>query len=194
MSKSVYVFLADGFEEGEAVIPVDIMRRAGIEVTLVSITEEKLVVSSHGVKVLAERSIGELGTELPDGVFLPGGMPGAVNLSQCWALNEMILRMNAEGRLVSAICASPSVVLANLMILDGRDATCYPGCEKYSKKRDFIDSGVVVDGNIITGMSVGYAPDMALEIVSYLLGGEKADEIYDEIIPGGEDGYDDFEE
>ena len=186
--KKIFVFLADGFEEGEAVLPLDIMRRAGIDAVTVSINESRTVTSSHGLVVMADETISSVDASECDGVFLPGGMPGALNLSQSWPLNELIIKCNAEGKLISAICASPSVVLANLGILDGRDATCYPGCEKYSPKKDFLDVGVAMDGNIITGMSVGYAMDFALSVVCFLEGHEKADEVYKAIVPGGEEG------
>lgn len=171
------VYLATGFEEAEAVIPVDMMRRAGIEVTTSSIDEDRTVVSSHGLTVIADKNLEESDKDEYDIVFLPGGMPGAVNLSQCWSINERVIRMAAEEKIVSAICASPSVVLANAGLLNEKRATCYPGCEKYSSKTDFLPDGVVRDGNIITGKSAGFAFDLSLKIIEAALSKEKADEV-----------------
>ena len=173
----VIVYLATGFEEVEALIPVDMMRRAGMDVVLSSIDEEKMVESSHSVKVEADMTLSESDREDFDIVFLPGGMPGAVNLSQCWSVNERIIRMAGNGKIVSAICASPSVVLANAGLLNGRKATCYPGCEGYSEKKDFLPDGVVVDENIIKRKSAGFAFDLSLKIIEKAISKEKADEV-----------------
>ncbi len=175
MSKKVLVYLATGFEEAEAIIPVDMFRRAGYEVVLASIQEQKEVVSSHNVKITADKLADEVSLEDFDAVFLPGGMPGSINLSQSWLVNSKIIDMASKGRIVSAICAAPSVVLANAGLLDGKRATCYPGCEKYSKKEDFSSSGVEVDGNIITGKSAGYAFDIALAVIKSLSGADEAE-------------------
>ena len=171
------VYLATGFEEAEAIVPVDMLRRAGVDVTLSSIDDDKTVVSSHNVTVVADKSISESDLEDYDIVFLPGGMPGAVNLSQSWSVNQRIIKMATDGKLVSAICASPSVVLANAGLLEGKKATCYPGCEKYSDKKDFLSDGVVVDGNIITGKSAAYGFALALKIIEKAVSKEKADEV-----------------
>ncbi len=171
------VYLAEGFEESEAIIPVDMMRRAGIETFTSSLDDEKTVMSSHGVAVLADKTLRESDDESFDIVFLPGGMPGAVNLSQSWSVNERIIKAAAEGKIVSAICASPAVVLANAGLLNDRKATCYPGSEKYSEKKDYLSEGVVVDGNIITGKSVSYAFSLSLKIIEHAISKEKADEV-----------------
>lgn len=171
------VYLATGFEETEAVVPIDLLRRAGIDVTISSIDDELVVKSSHGVTIKADKSLSESDKEEYDIVFLPGGMPGAINLSQCWSVNERIIRMAADKKIVSAICASPSVVLANAGLLENRRATCFPGSEKYSNKTDFLSDGVVVDDNIITAKSAGYAFDLSLAIIAEAISKEKADEI-----------------
>lgn len=170
------VYLATGFEEAEAVVPVDMMRRAGIDVDISSIDEEKTVTSSHGLTLLADMTVSESDGNEYDIVFLPGGMPGAINLSQSWSVNQRIIKMAAEGKIVSAICASPSVVLANAGLLEGRKATCYPGCESYSAKDDFLPDGVVVDGNIITGKSAAYGFELSLKIIEAAISKEKADD------------------
>lgn len=171
------VYLASGFEEAEAIIPIDMFRRAGIDVTLSSVDQEKRVTGSHGVQILADMDVSESNNENYDIVFLPGGMPGAVNLAQSWAVNERIIKMASEGKIVSAICASPAVVLANAGLLDGRNATCFPGTEKYSSKKGFLAEGVVVDGNIITAKSAAYAFELAFAVIEKAISKEKADEV-----------------
>lgn len=173
--KKVIVYLADGFEETEAMFPIDVMRRAGIDVVTASITDSLEVVSSHQVKIVADALAGKLRENDYDCVFLPGGMPGSLNLSQSWLVNERIISMAEKGKIVSAICAAPAVVLANTGLLDGRKATCYPGSESNCAKDDFLDDGVVVDGNIVTGKSAAYALDLGLKLVE-LLEGVKASE------------------
>ena len=171
---SVAVFLADGFEETEALCPVDVMRRAGIDVVLAGVSGE-YVTSSHGVTVKADVLLDSLpGDSSFEAVFCPGGMPGSVNLSQSWKVNELIVK-TAQTGIVAAICAAPAVVLGPLGLLKGRNATCYPGCESYSPDIAFSSEGVVVDGNIVTGKSAGWAFDLGLTLVSMLRGDEAAE-------------------
>ena len=173
MSKRVVVYLAEGFEETEAIFPIDVLRRAGLEVVTASCSEGLPVTSSHKITIMADVMAKDIDNEEFDAVFLPGGMPGSLNLSRNLSVTGRCLRMNADNKIVSAICAAPAVVLANLGLLDGKNATCYPGCEEGCRKNDFLEDGVVVDGNIITGKSAAYACDLALEIVRSLLGNEK---------------------
>ena len=174
--KKIFVFLADGFEEGEAVLPLDIMRRAGIDAVTVSINESRIVTSSHGLVVMADETISSVDASECDGVFLPGGMPGALNLSQSWKVNEILVK-TAQTGIVAAICAAPAVVLAPLGLLKGRNATCYPGCESYAPDTVFSSDGVVVDGNIVTAKSAGWALDLGLQLVSMLKGPEAAEKV-----------------
>ena len=169
----VVVFLADGFEEAEAICPVDVMKRAGIDVILAGVSGKEIK-SSHGVNVAADTSLDDLESKAYDAVFCPGGMPGSVNLSQSWKVNELIVR-TAQTGVVAAICAAPAVVLAPLGLLKGHEATCYPGCENYAPDTHFSDSGVVVDGNIITAKSAGWAFDLGLEIIRKLKGDDAAE-------------------
>ena len=134
------VYLASGFEEAEAIIPIDMFRRAGIDVTLSSVDQEKRVTGSHGIQILADMDVSESNNENYDIVFLPGGMPGAVNLAQSWSVNERIIKMASEGKIVSAICASPAVVLANAGLLDGKKA---PKDFIYSIRCDDLDNGLI---------------------------------------------------
>ena len=175
--KKVIVYLAEGFEEVEAMVPVDMLKRAEVEVTTVSITDEKAVRGAHGNVFVADKTVSEVEAEEYDGVFLPGGMPGALNLSQSMAVNLRIIKMASEGKLVSAICASPSVVLANAGLLENRKATVFPGCEGYSKKTDWSQDSVVVDGNIITGKAAGAAFEMAFAMIAWLSNEKTAEKV-----------------
>lgn len=172
----VLVFLADGFEEAEALCPVDVLKRAGIEVVIAGV-QSLAVKSSHGVTVQADVTVDDLDrNERWDAVFCPGGMPGAVNLSQSWSVNEILVR-SAQNAIVAAICASPAVVLAPLGLLDGKEATCFPGCESYAPTISFSSRGVVQDGNILTGKSAGWAFDLGLKLVEMLEGKEESDKV-----------------
>ncbi len=165
--KKVLVFLAEGFEESEAICPVDILKRAGAEVTLVGISGKEIT-SSHGIKVVADYTFDNLPSNDWDCVFCPGGMPGAVNLSQKWEVNEILVTTFNRGGIVSAICASPAVVLYPLGLLKGKAATCYPGCEGYAPDFVFSKAGVVVDGNLVTAKSAGFAFDLGITLAELL--------------------------
>lgn len=171
------VFLADGFEELEALAPIDILRRAKIEVVTAGVGSREIT-SSHKVKFIADKEISEVDKEGWDAVICPGGMPGAVNLSQSWEVNEILIRAaNSKETKVCAICASPAVVLGPLGLLKGKRATVYPSMEEYSPEVEFSKDGVVIDGNTITAKGAGYAIDFALAIISELLGKDKSEEI-----------------
>ena len=172
----VIVFLADGFEETEALCPIDVMRRAGLDVITAGVNGE-FVTSSHGVTVKADTVLDKIdGKEVFSAAFCPGGMPGSVNLAQSWRVNEILIN-TAQTGIVAAICAAPAVVLAPLGLLKGKNATCYPGCESYAPDTVFSSSGIVVDGNIITGKSAGWAFDLGLKIVEMLLDAETAEKV-----------------
>lgn len=178
--KKVLVFLAEGFEESEALCPVDVLKRAGAVVILSGIDSD-IITSSHGVKIKADCKIEEVDYKEFDAIFCPGGMPGAVNLSQSWSVNEILINAYNEGKIISAICASPAVVLGPLGLLKGKRATCYPGCESYSPELDFSSDGVVVDGTIVTGKAAGFAFDLGLKLVELLFGKEYADKVQNSI-------------
>ncbi|MBE6618736.1 MAG: DJ-1/PfpI family protein [Ruminococcaceae bacterium] len=163
----VYVFLANGFEETEAICPIDIMMRAGIEVELISVSDELNVVGSHGIALKAHKKINEisLADDLPELIMLPGGMPGTTNLLACRPLREIIVNASEAGVPIAAICAAP-MILGKLGLLEGKRATCYGGFEKEligaKVSRLF---RVVTDGNIITGAGMGVANQFGLAIV-----------------------------
>ena len=165
--KKVVVFLADGFEESEAICPIDVLKRAGADVVIAGVGSDEIT-SSHGIKVRTDCKIDDIFSYDFSAVFCPGGMPGAVNLAQSWKVNEIIINSYNNGAVVSAICASPAVVLGPLGLLKGKKATCYPGCESYAPDVSFLSSGVVADGNIVTGKSAGFAFDLGLKLVELL--------------------------
>lgn len=173
MGKRVLVILADGFEEIEAITPIDVLRRAGLEVTLAGLSG-KMVTGAHGIKFQADVLLDEY-KDLPDAVVLPGGMPGAQNLGQSPKVAEIIKKMNSQQKIIGAICAAPALALAPTGILDGKKATCYPGFERnFSSSIAFSNDRVVVDGNVITSRGPGSALEFSLELVEKLVGKEKS--------------------
>lgn len=173
--KTNYVFLADGFEEIEALATVDVLRRAGMDVITVSINKHGTSEGAHEVSVNADISLEE--PENADWLIFPGGMPGASNLASCRQLVDILLRHVKAGGRVAAICASPAIVLAPLGLLDGKKATCYPSMEYRDCDAEWVDDMVVTDGNIVTGRGPAAAVDFALEIVRLTCGAAKADEV-----------------
>ena len=174
MSK-VAVFLADGFEEVEGLTAIDLMRRAGIEVTTVSVKDDPFINASHKITIKADTVIGDFDFDV-DMLVLPGGMPGTINLGNTKKLTDKIIEFNNAGKYVAAICAAPTV-FGSLGILNGKRACCYPGMEDGLTGAVKSTANVEVDGNIITSRGVGTAIDFALAIITELVGGQKADEI-----------------
>ncbi len=177
--KQSYLFLADGFEEIEALGTVDILRRAGMSLTTVSISEKKEVTGAHGITVIADVLISEKDaiTENPEWLIMPGGMPGATNLSESPQLRELINSQAARKGNIAAICASPAIVLAPLGLLNGIDATCYPGMEHLCTNAIMHRAPVVIAGNIITGAGPAATMRFALAIVAASCGDDKAREV-----------------
>lgn len=171
-----YLLLADGFEEIEALGTLDILRRAGMQVSTVSINATNAVTGAHGVTVMADTVLGPE-TEAPAWVILPGGLPGATNLAECAGVSEMLQRQMRQQGYIAAICAAPAEVLAPLGILDGKKATCYPGFEAKCSKAFTDGSRVVKDGNVITAAGPGCTFEFALAIVTEACGADKAAEV-----------------
>jgi 4-methyl-5(b-hydroxyethyl)-thiazole monophosphate biosynthesis len=175
MSKQVVVLLAGGFEEVEAVTPIDYLRRAGLTLVTAAAGKNRVVTGSHGIPVTADYTLEELanqgraGAGSWDAVLLPGGMPGAANLAASKETAALLMDMAAEGKLLAAICASPAVVFGPLGLLAGRRFTCYPGMETGVNGARWIEDPVVVDGNIITSRAAGTAALWAVEIINRLL-------------------------
>lgn len=168
MSK-VYLFLADGFETVEALAPVDVMRRAGVEVITVSIMGRVNVLSAQNVPVVADALFEDLCFCDADALVLPGGGMGTDNLSAHEPLRTLLVKANADGKLIAAICAAP-MVLGRTALLEGRKATCYPGCESDLFGAEYTAAQVEEDGNIITGCGPGVSFDFGFAIVKRLCG------------------------
>jgi len=175
--KKVYVFLADGFEDVEALIPIDVLRRGGVEVVTVSTTDFPLVQSAHGVNIEADMMFEQCDFSDADLLFLPGGMPGASNLFAHEGVCKAVVEQHAAGRRVAAICASPAVVLAPLGILDGKRATCYPGFEQALTEATYTGELVTVDGNVTTGEGPAAAFPFAYELLAQLADQATSDQI-----------------
>ena len=169
------VFLANGFEEIEALATVDILRRAGVEVTTVGVGG-KTPIGAHGIAVCADITENELNIEQIDGVVLPGGMPGTTNLEASGIVQKAIIYAAEHNLLLAAICAAPSI-LGHCGLLKKMKATCYPGFEKELLNAKVLCESVVVDNNIITASGAGVAVDFALALVSYLVSNEMAEDI-----------------
>lgn len=171
VSAVYYVLLAEGFEEIEALTQTDVLRRAGVDVKNVGVTGE-YVTGSHGITVKADVTIEEAAAEMPDGIILPGGIPGTHNIAKSAEATAMIQKVFQSGHLVAAICAAPSV-LGGMGLLKGRKAACYPGYEEALIGATPCSEKVVVDGNVITSRGAGTAMDMALTLAEYITGNPK---------------------
>lgn len=174
----VYEFLATGFEEVEALIPLDIMRRAGVEFKTVSVTGSLTVESSHGVKIQGDMLIEDADFKDADLLMLPGGMPGATNLNAHEGVRKALVEQNIRGKKIGAICAAP-LVLGGLGMLEGKRATCYPGFEKYLEGAEYTHELCTVDGNITTGEGPAATLPYAYKLLEALTDKKTADSIAD---------------
>ena len=172
--KTTFIFLADGFEEVEALTCIDVMRRAGMPVVTVSINPDLVVTGAHGVQVVADTLMADNDYADAEWLVLPGGIPGAPNLAACEPLCAALEAQDERGGKVAAICASPAVVLAPLGLLQGRRAVCYPGMEAGIEGVNWGDEAVAVDGNVVTGNGPAAAAPFALMLVEQSLGQDKA--------------------
>ena len=167
----IYLFLATGFEDIEALAPLDIIRRAGLDITTVSITGEKIVYSAHGVGVVADALLADVDLSGADMLVLPGGLPGSTNLDECEPLRQAILKHHAEGKPLAAICAAP-MVYGHMGILEGVKATCYPGVQGQLKGAEYTGEIVPKAGQFITGRGPGAAMAFGYAIAEHFLGEE----------------------
>ncbi len=174
--KKIAVFLADGFEEIEAVSVIDVLRRADLKVTVVSINKSYEVAGSHGIKVSTDKLFDEIDFNLYDMIVLPGGMPGAANLNMHVGLREHILNFYESNKYLAAICAAP-LVFGNLGLLKDKKATCYPGFESQLHGAIATGEDVEVSENMITGKGAGVAIKFALKIVEIFKGKVFADDL-----------------
>lgn len=184
--KEVYVFLADGFEEIEALTPVDYFRRAGSNVTTFSIKNQN-VTGSHSITVIADKIFSE-NIPLPDCIVLPGGMPGAKNLSDDEHLISFIKKCYSQNKIVGALCAAPVVILAKTGLLSNHSFTCYPGMQNelhtycndatlFEKNVYISNAPFVTDGNLVTGRGPGCAEQFSMELIRLVMGREIAEKI-----------------
>ncbi|MDD6174435.1 MAG: DJ-1/PfpI family protein [Firmicutes bacterium] len=169
----IYVFLAPGFEEIEAVAVVDILRRAHLQVMTVGVPD-RVVRGSHGMVIAADLTAEEAGTDGLEMVILPGGMPGTLNLEHSQTVRAMIRFCAENNKKICAICAAPSV-LGHMGLLRGKKATCFPGFENELEGAEFVRTPVCRDGDLITANGPGSAIPFALEIVAELCGKAQAD-------------------
>lgn len=177
----VCVFFAEGYEEIEALTVVDLVRRAGIDTDMVSVTGERTVTGSHGISVGMDRLFAEVDFSEADMLVLPGGMPGTVHLEEYAPLMEQVDAFYEKGKYVAAICAAPSI-LGHRGMLKGKKACSYPDKEKELEGAEVTKSGVEIAGNIITSRGMGCAIDFGLAIVSVLKGQEEADALAEKIV------------
>ncbi len=177
MSKTVLIPLADGFEEVEAITLIDVLRRAGADVTVSSLREETTVTGAHGVRMIADEPLSMVENCVFDLIALPGGMPGAQNLRDSEALTSILETQNAHQGLIGAICAAPAVVLNEIGLLEGKTATAYPSFIERIPENQRSSDAVVEDGNIVTSAGPGTAMEFSLLLAARLFGPEKSDEI-----------------
>jgi len=171
--KDLYIQLAEGFEETEAVTIIDVLRRAELNVISVSITGNRMVKGSHNIEIKADILFEEVDFTTGEMIILPGGMPGSKNLNEHEGLKNQIIDYQKHGKYLAAICAAP-IVFGNLGILKGKKVVCYPGYESHLVGAEVRSNPYIVDNNIITGRGVGAALQFSLEIVRILKGEESA--------------------
>lgn len=176
----VYVLLGTGFEETEAIAPLDLLRRAGLKVLTVGLNG-KTVYGSHGIGVEADIEIDQLDLTDLEMVILPGGLGGVASIRGCEKAMEAIRFAYENGKYTAAICAGPTI-LAELGITDGKKATCYPGCEEQMGTAIMVEAAAVTDGKVITGTSAGCAVPFGLALIAALKGSEEADRIAKQIV------------
>ena len=177
----IYMLLGTGFEETDAIAPLDLLRRAGLEVQTVGLND-KTVYGSHGIGIETDIEIGQMDLTSAEMVIIPGGLGGVASLRSCQGALDALTFAWENGKFVAAICAGPTV-LADLGITDGRKATCYPGCEDGMGSAQVAENAACVrDGNLITGTSAGCAVAFGLELVAALKGQETADAIARQIV------------
>ncbi|MCF0218253.1 MAG: DJ-1/PfpI family protein [Muribaculaceae bacterium] len=173
--KTSYLFLAPGFEEIEAVTPVDVMRRAGMDVVTVSLADTKEVTGANGVTYVADRMLADVSLDDAEWLIVPGGLPGSTNVAANATVCEALKAHAAKGGKVAAICAAPAFVLAPLGLLEGKRATCYPGCEVACPGVPMTGNAVEANPTLITANGPGAALPFAYAIVANSCGEDAAE-------------------
>ena len=176
----IYLFLGTGFEETEAIAPLDLLRRANVDVKTVGLNGQ-VITGSHSIAVTADMTIEDLDFATMDGVILPGGLGGVASIRGCAKAMEALAYAKEKGLLTAAICAGPTI-LADLGITDGKTAVCYPGCEEKMGDANMITAAAVTDGTVVTGSSAGCAIPFGLELIAYLKGRDEAQRIAKQIV------------
>ena len=176
----VYIYMADGFEEVEAITVYDLLKRAEIEFKTVSIMEKKEVEGAHGLKLYADVLFDDATADDCEMMIFPGGMPGAKYLSKHEGLLSQLKSFINEEKWVAAICAAPALVLSGNNLISGKKATCYPGMKGKMEGIEYLEEDVVVDGKIITSRGPATAMSFALEIIKQL----KGEDVYSEVAEG----------
>jgi 4-methyl-5(b-hydroxyethyl)-thiazole monophosphate biosynthesis len=183
----IAILLADGFEEIEALTPLDVLRRAGLDVKTVAITS-KIAIGSHGIPVVCDLCADEVNYDEVSAVIFPGGMPGSLNLDASPVSDKMIDSVNKKGGIIAAICAAP-LVLGHRGLLEGKRATCYPGFEKELTGAAVVSGGCVIDtsekGTVVTAAGMGVAYDFGMKLVELLRGKACADHIHAAVMAPG---------
>lgn len=179
--KKVFVLLANGYEEIEALMPVDVLRRAGLDVSIVSTSEESFVTGAHNISVKSDLFLNDVDADNGDLLILPGGMPGASNLLENEKVKSLITSFYEKKKWLAAICAAP-MILGEMGLLEGKKATCFPGFEKHLKGAEVVKESAITDGHIITGRGIGAAMEFSLEIVRNLLGVDVANKLGKEMV------------
>ncbi len=176
----IYILLSNGFEEIEALATADILRRAGLDVKLVSADNTDSVRGAHDITVLTDIMISDI-NKLGDAIILPGGLPGTTNLHKNKAVIELVMRHYNEGKYVAAICAAPSI-LGDLKILRNRKASCYPSYENELIGADVVTDKVAIDGNVITSRAAGTSMDFGFKLVELLVDIETANKLRESML------------
>ena len=169
MTKTICILLAEGFEESEAIVPADLLKRLGVNVVFVSITNNTEVTGTHGFKLIADTTISNVTTDNFDALMLPGGLPGTTNLRDNNNVISLVKKSDEDNKIITAICAAP-IVLKDAGVADNKRITGYPTCEQFSQKHKFSFTGndVEIDGKIITAKAMGKAHLFAFAIAKAL--------------------------
>lgn len=177
----VYAMIANGTEETECLTVVDLLKRAGNQVIIVSVEKDKEILSSHGIRITADQTIQKTDFKDADSIFLPGGMPGSERLSDSQKLTNALIQLDSQNKVIAAICAAPAVVLGRHGLLAGKRCTCFPGFEKELEDAYLVSERVVTDGNIVTSKGLGTAIDLGLELIRIFQGQAISDKIASQI-------------
>jgi 4-methyl-5(b-hydroxyethyl)-thiazole monophosphate biosynthesis len=176
----IMVLLGEGFEEVEFVTIVDILRRAGVEVTVVGLKSGPID-GSHGIKVMPDTSVDSIGGSQFDGVVLPGGYPGFVNLGNDERVLKLVREMSLSGKYLTAICGAPAV-LSQAGVIEGKKVTIHPGVKDQLVTGSYVDQRVVVDGRVVTSQGPGTAMEFSLKLVEMFVGRAKMEEVREDIL------------